>query len=194
MTFSSYYVLAVIVIYLSAFFIRNLKTYYNVKTSIRGRSVKLTFSLLLSTIIYLIALAQLFFPYTLKFAGEISILKMSFLQYVGYGLMMLALLVGLAALYEMRNSWRVGIIPGQKTDLVTTGIYAFSRNPYFLSYNLLFVGICLIYPSIILFVLVIALIIIFHLMILEEEKYLEHLQGQSYISYKNTVARYLFLI
>lgn len=194
MTFWDIYMLVIIVIYLLAFFIRNLKTYFNVKTSIRGRSLKLTLSLVLSTIIYVITFTNLFFPGFKDKIGKVSLLENSLLQYAGYSLMLLALVIGLAALFEMRNSWRVGIKHDQKTDLVTTGIYGLSRNPYFLSYNLLFIGIFLIYPSMTLLILIIALLIIFHLMIKEEENYLEKVQGKPYMFYKKKVGRYLLFI
>ena len=191
MTFWNYYLLSIIIVYLSAFFIRNLKTYFSIKTSIRGRSAKLTLSLVLSTLVYLITILHLFLPNTLNIAGKISFLEIPILQYTGYGLVLVALLIGLAALYEMRNSWRVGIKYDQKTDLVTTGIYSISRNPYFLSYDFLFTGIFFIYPSTVLLTLLFGLMITFHLMIMEEEKYLGHIQKKFYLKYKEKVGRYL---
>jgi len=191
MTFGDLYVLTIIVIYLAAFFIRNLKTYFNVKTSIRGRSTKLTLSLVLSTVIYLITFANLIPSRFTVPIGKITFLEFLIIQYVGYGFILVALIIGLTALYEMRNSWRVGIKHDQKTDLVTTGIYTISRNPYFLSYDLLFFGIFMIYPSFTLLFLIVALTIVFHLMIREEENYLEKMQGKPYQLYKNKVGRYL---
>jgi protein-S-isoprenylcysteine O-methyltransferase Ste14 len=94
-------------------------------------------------------------------------------------------------LVAMKNSWRVGIRYDQRTDLVTTGIYRFSRNPYFLSYNILVFGYILIFPCIILFVLYVALAIIFHSLILDEEKYLQSVHGDSYLDYKRKVNRYV---
>ena len=190
MTFWDFYVLAIIVIYLLAFFIRNLRTYFTVKTSIRGRSLKLSISILLSSSIYVITLVQLLFPATQSLFGKIMVLQIPFLLQTGYGLILLALVVGLAALYEMKNSWRVGIKIDQKTDLVTTGIYSLSRNPYFLSYNMLFMGLFLIYPSVVLLLLNICLAVTFHQMILEEEAYLEEVQGESYLVYKKNAGRY----
>ncbi len=191
MALSNVYILTVIVIYLVAFFIRNLKTATSTKTSIRGKSLKLTISLVLATIIYLMTLVLLFYPIFIEYLGRLSFLEILLTKYAGYVLIFIALLVGIAALIEMRNSWRVGIKHDQKTDLVTTGIYSLSRNPYFLSYILLFIGIFLIFPSIILLLLVIGLITIFHRMILEEEVYLEKVQGEAYIQYKKRVRRYL---
>ena len=194
MTFWNVYILVIIVIYLLAFFIRNLKTYFTLRTSIRGRSTKLTLSLVLSTIIYLITLAILFYPSVSFYFVKLEVFQVSILQYLGYTLMLLALLIGLAALFEMRNSWRVGIRHDQKTDLVTSGIYSIGRNPYFLSYDLLFLGIFLIFPSLSLLILITGLIVTFHLMILEEEEYLEKMQGETYLEYKNKVGRYIFTI
>lgn len=191
MTFWDLYVFVIIVIYLAAFFVRNLKTYFNVKTSIRGKSLKLSISLALSTIIYCFILVQLFFPNTQNYFGKLSILQSSLLLFFGYGVIFIAMLIGLLALFEMKSSWRVGIKLDQKTDLVTTGIYTISRNPYFLSYNLLFIGLFLIYPSLILLVLIICLGITFHFMILEEETYLERVQGGTYLKYKQKTGRYL---
>lgn len=191
MTFWSYYTLIIVVIYLAAFFVRNFKTYLTLRKSIRGKSTKLTLSLILSTIIYVIALLQIFSSPWIKHLVKLNFLEELQLKYLGFVFISIALIVGLAALYEMRNSWRVGIKYDQKTDLVTTGIYSLSRNPYFLSYNLLFVGLFFIYPSLILLILIVCLAVIFHFMIIEEEAYLEEVQGASYINYKNKVSRYL---
>lgn len=40
----------------------------------------------------------------------------------------------------MKDSWRAGIPDKDKTELVTTGIYRFSRNPAFLGFDLMYVG------------------------------------------------------
>ena len=40
----------------------------------------------------------------------------------------------------MKDSWQAGIPDKDKTELVTTGIYRFSRNPAFLGFDLMYVG------------------------------------------------------
>lgn len=192
MTFLQLYVLIILIIYLLAFFIQNLKTYYSVKKSIRGRSAKLTFSLVMSTIIYLLTFGQIAFARLGHHLGSLEFLDFRLLQMAGAVLITTAMLIGLAALYEMKNSWRVGIKYDQKTELVTRGIYAASRNPYFLSYDLLFLVTLMIFPSMVLLVLVISLMLTFHLMILEEEQYLAGIQGKTYQDYKRKTGRYLF--
>lgn len=193
MSYWDIYILVVIIIYLGTFFLRNLKTYFSIKASIRGKSLKLTVSLALSTIIYLIVFGILFYPDITNYLVKLAFIELDFLKTIGYMLILLALLTGLEALFEMKNSWRVGIMYDQKTELVTTGIYSLSRNPYFLSYDLLFAGILLIFPSVILCLLIIGLVIVFHQMILEEEAYLEKVHGAKYSDYKHHVNRYINL-
>jgi protein-S-isoprenylcysteine O-methyltransferase Ste14 len=192
MTYIHIYLFIILIIYLTAFFVQNIKTRLSTKQPIRGRSPKLTVSLALSTIIYLLTFGMLFFPILEQKLVRFSLLNTVVFDLLGLLIITLALFIGLAALYEMKNSWRVGIKYDQKTDLVTTGIYSISRNPYFLSYNLLFGGVFLVFPTGILLLLVSALIIIFHQMILEEEGYLAKVQGEVYEKYKNKTGRYLF--
>lgn len=49
----------------------------------------------------------------------------------------------------MRDSWRAGISETDKTELVTEGIYQISRNPAFLGFDLLYIGILLEHKGII---------------------------------------------
>jgi protein-S-isoprenylcysteine O-methyltransferase Ste14 len=113
------------------------------------------------------------------------------IKYAGFALVSSGFILGILALIAMKNSWRVGIKYDQKTDLVTTGVYRFSRNPYFFSYDILILGYILIFPSIFLIIMYFSLVFIFHRMILEEEKYLQSIHGDSYLDYKRKVNRYL---
>lgn len=49
----------------------------------------------------------------------------------------------------MKDSWRAGISETDKTELVTEGIYQFSRNLAFLEFNLLYIGILIEWKGII---------------------------------------------
>jgi len=192
MTFVNLYVLIILIVYLSAFFLQNLRTFFSIRQSIRGRSGKLSLTLGLSTVIYVLTFIQLAIGGVTDYLGFIRLLDVQALQISGAIMTTIALFTGLAALYEMKNSWRVVIKYDQKTELITTGIYRMSRNPYFLSYNLLFTGIFLIFPSLVLLTLIISLMVTFHFMILEEERYLTKIQGEGYLTYKLKTGRYLF--
>lgn len=94
------------------------------------------------------------------------------------------------AMVTMKDSWRAGIPEKDNTLLVVTGIYKISRNPAFLGFDLTYIGASLAYGSIILFILAVLTIIMMHLQILEEEKFLEITFGNEYLVYKNKVGRY----
>jgi protein-S-isoprenylcysteine O-methyltransferase Ste14 len=184
------YLVSILLFFILAFAIKNIKTYITTKQPIKGKSLKLSLSILISSIMYGLIILRL----TLlkpKWIIEIEILNYQSLKSIGYIVIFVGFILGIFALIAMKNSWRVGIKYNQKTILVTTGIYSISRNPYFLSYNILFLGYILIFPSIILIVLYVLLVIIFHKMILEEEEYLKSIHNAKYEAYKNKVNRYL---
>lgn len=93
----------------------------------------------------------------------------------------------------MKESWGVGIKEGEKTELITNGIYGLSRNPYFLSYIVLFIAYILLIPNAAVIIFSILSIISIHKMILKEELFLEALHGKKYLEYKIEVARYFIL-
>lgn len=95
------------------------------------------------------------------------------------------------AVVTMKNSWRAGIPESDKTELVTDGIYQWSRNPAFLGFDCMYVGVCLLFcnPATIVFSLF--AIVMLHLQILQEEKFLSVTFGAPYVEYKNRVFRYI---
>ncbi|MCP4370343.1 MAG: isoprenylcysteine carboxylmethyltransferase family protein [Deltaproteobacteria bacterium] len=93
----------------------------------------------------------------------------------------------------MKDSWRVGVLEDQKTELVTTGIYRFTRNPYFVSYFLMFAAYTVLLQNLILFGLSILGFLIVHKMIMKEEKYLYSVHGDTYEQYKTKVPRYMII-
>jgi protein-S-isoprenylcysteine O-methyltransferase Ste14 len=180
----------ILIFFILAFAIRNFKTYLSTKQSIKGKSLKLTISIFLSTTIYLLILLRLtLLKQNCIFEFDLS--NYLVVKYIGLTFVSAGFIIGLLALIAMKNSWRVGIKYDQKTDLITSGIYRLSRNPYFFSYDILILGYILIFPSIFLIVIYLSLAITFHMMILEEEKYLHSVHGGSYIDYKKKVRRYL---
>lgn len=56
-------------------------------------------------------------------------------------------MVAFAAQMSMGSSWRVGVVGGETGDLVSGGLYRFSRNPTFVGQFLLLAGVGLAIPS-----------------------------------------------
>jgi len=96
------------------------------------------------------------------------------------------------AVTAMQNNWRAGVDKEQNTSLVSNGIYRYSRNPAFVGFFLLYIGTALTVPNITIVVFAVISIIVFHLQVLEEEKFLSSSFGESYDSYEKRTARYLF--
>ncbi len=94
----------------------------------------------------------------------------------------------------MKSSWRVGIDKITKTTLVTDGIYKFSRNPAFVGFNLMFIGLFAAYSNILTLIVLILNIIALHLLILQEEKHLISMFGDKYERYKRKVPRYFLIV
>ena len=51
------------------------------------------------------------------------------------------------AQYQMSNSWRIGIDENNKTELITKGLFSYSRNPIFLGMIISVAGIFFILPN-----------------------------------------------
>ena len=185
------YLVIILILFISAFVIKNIKTYLSTKQPIGGNSKKIKITFSLSTIIYILILSRL------SFLDPKWILEIDSSNYVikGIGLILVTIgfIIGILAFITMKNSWRIAIKYDQETELITNGIFRISRNPYFLSYDILFLGYIFYFPSIVLIILYLFLIIMFHFIILEEEKFLESKHEKLYLTYKNKVNRYLTL-
>lgn len=95
------------------------------------------------------------------------------------------------AVFTMRDSWRAGIAKKDKTRMITNGIYRYSRNPAFLGFDLVYVGILLMYCNWILLIFSLWAMIMLHLQILQEEEFLPTVFGEEYLEYKKHTFRYL---
>ena len=61
--------------------------------------------------------------------------------WIGLALTALGVVFFTTAVLQMRDSWRAGISPDEKTGLVTSGIYRISRNPAFVGFDLTYIGL-----------------------------------------------------
>lgn len=110
---------------------------------------------------------------------------------LGAGLGIAGVVLFILSLTAMRDNWRAGVPEQDKTELVTGGIYRFSRNPAFLGFNFVHLGILLMFFHWALFALCCLAALLFHLQIVNvEEDYLLTAFGEEYLRYKKTVGRY----
>lgn len=97
----------------------------------------------------------------------------------------------LTSLWQMGRSWRIGIDPGSRDRLVTSGVFSISRNPIYLALALIGIGVMLMSGSVFFLVTGFVLLAGLHLQILREERFLSSAFGEEYDRYRRRVARYL---
>ncbi len=133
-------------------------------------------------IIPIIQLGSIFF-----YEGNIHIS----LRIVGILITATGVFVFIASVLQMKDNWRAGVQREEKTNLVTTGIYSVSRNPAFLGFDLIYIGILFTYFNWYLFVATVFAVLLFHLQIVNvEEEFLKEAFGAEYLQYNKKVCRY----
>ncbi len=177
-------------IFQGMFFIKNILLYRKTGTQLRGKNIEATLSIAFFIIFIGVALTMSLLKQPV---GEIHLLNRFFAMTLGMALLLLNLIISAASLIHLKDSWRVGVLENQKTDLVTTGIYQFTRNPYFVSYVLMFIAYTVLVQNALLFGLLIVGCSFIHRMIIKEESYLLAVHGDAYVQYKKNVPRYIII-
>lgn len=115
-----------------------------------------------------------------------------YFKMIGISILLLSNIIFILSMVTMKENWRVGI-SYDSTTLVTNGIYKLSRNPAFLGFDLLYIGLSIIYPNPINILFSLILIILFDKQIKYEEQSLYDKYNEEYTTYCKKVKRY-FLI
>lgn len=101
-------------------------------------------------------------------------------------------IIFLLSVTEMGDSWRAGVPEGERTALVTSGIYRVSRNPAFLAFDLVYIGILCMFFTWWLCIITALCVVMLHLQIVNvEEPFLADTLGEEYLSYRKKVCRYI---
>lgn len=172
------------------FFAKNVLLGRKLGQTIRGHNPEATASIRFFVIF--IGLAG-YLAYSGSDWGKLALLSTDTARLVALVLLAANLLIGLRSLTDLGDSWRVGVIEEQQTALVESGIYRLSRNPYFLSYLLMFTAYTVLLQNVILLLLAVAGGRMIHTMIVREERYLAQLHGLAYQQYRQRVPRYLLI-
>jgi len=112
------------------------------------------------------------------------------IPWLGVAFCATGLLLMFLSLRSFGRSFRVGIDTEHADKLVTTGVFAFSRNPIYVAFALVLFGQFLIFPNWILLLYMAAGIWLFHRQVLREEEYLRTRYGEQYAAYCRRVRRY----
>ena len=114
------------------------------------------------------------------------------LKIAGVVITALGVFVFVIAVLQMKDNWRAGVQREDETSLVTNGIYAISRNPAFLGFDLMYIGILFSFFNWYLCFVTVFALVCFHLQIVNvEEDFLVEAFGEEYVQYKKRVCRYI---
>lgn len=114
------------------------------------------------------------------------------IRIVGALVGIIGVIVFIISVLTMQDSWRAGVSKEEKTELVTGGIYQISRNPAFLGFDLVYIGMVMMFFNWGLLVTSIFAVVMLHLQIVNvEEDFLMEVFGEEYLEYKEKVCRYL---
>jgi protein-S-isoprenylcysteine O-methyltransferase Ste14 len=113
-------------------------------------------------------------------------------QVVGLGMALAGFAATLAAQTGMGTSWRIGVDPGERTDLVTSGVFAHVRNPIFTAMALAQLGVVLMVPTWVSALALVALVAGVQLQVRAvEEPYLRAVHGAAYDAYAARTGRFV---
>ena len=111
--------------------------------------------------------------------------------WLGVGLCVAGVLILVASLVSFGTSFRIGIDADQPGRLVTTGIFAVSRNPIYVGFFVLLVGQFLVFPNWVPLIYLVAATALFHRQVLREEGFMREHYDQEYAEYRRHVRRYV---
>ena len=144
---------------------------------------------IIACFVYAVSAGAMGFPFptfTGKTFWNIQILNVSAIVICSISLIWFGI-----TLITFGNSFRIGIDEKTNNKLITTGTFAISRNPVFLTFIVFFLGVFLTYSNMITLLFLLLLMMMAHRQILREEKFLKNHYGKEYEDYCTKVRRYL---
>jgi protein-S-isoprenylcysteine O-methyltransferase Ste14 len=113
------------------------------------------------------------------------------LAWLGVAACAAGLVLLLWSLISFKQSFRIGIDMDRPDALITSGVFAFSRNPIYVAFAFVLIGEFLIFPNWIFLAYIAGFLLLVHRQVLREEDYLQAHYGQQFVEYCHRVRRYL---
>ena len=121
----------------------------------------------------------------------IACLDTTIFKVIGVSLSLLSLALIMAAQKTMSDSWRIGIDDQNRTELVTSGAFGYTRNPIFAGMLMVLISLFFIIPAGFMGYLAVLSYLITSIQVRLEEEFLSKAHGKDYIEYKNRVGRFI---
>lgn len=141
--------------------------------------------------IFIYTVLLFIFPEDISNSFKINLPEDIIFKYIGIALLILSLIWILIAQFQMKNSWRIGIDENVKTELITAGLFNYSRNPIFLGILVSLIGLFFTLPTLISLSFLIISNILIQIQIRLEEEFLLKEHDKVYLQYKAKVRRFL---
>lgn len=122
---------------------------------------------------------------------DVGLLNTQPVRIVGVMLAGGGLIIFILAFFSFGDSWRIGIDRKTAGTLVTGGIFSVSRNPIYVAFDLIFIGVFLMNGTGFFLIFALLAVVAVHAQMLREEKFLTERYGEAYRHYREQTPRYL---
>ncbi len=167
---------------------------YGMKAFVFGQTDKRDFFLIPAVLLVFYQLLAFIFPLPKLFGNSfVNALwyPWAILRWFGVAVCFLSAAFFFLSLVSFGSSFRVGVDIKRPDKLVTTGMFSISRNPLYLAFLALFLGLLIIFPSLWFTLVLIAAFLVLNRQISVEEHFLRTHYGQAYHLYCRRVRRYI---
>ena len=125
-------------------------------------------------------------------ATRIEALDSTVVAVTGFVLAVAGISLTIFAQLAMGDSWRIGVDPDSRTDLVTQGVFGMVRNPIFTAMVLASIGLALLVPNVWSIAAILVLVVGLELQVRRvEEPYLRRAHGLACEDYAHDTGRFL---
>lgn len=132
-----------------------------------------------------------FYTEWVKYLLPIWYIENQLFQIIGIVILFVSLVWITIAQHQMSNSWRIGIDEKNKTQLVTKGVFSISRNPIFFGMLSTLLGLFLVIPNALTFMVVLTGFIVIQIQVRLEEEFLLKSHGEDYKTYCSQTKRWI---
>lgn len=145
--------------------------------------------LLVLLLVYLVLQATA--PTVERWAGQFEWLNLRSVKTFGWIALAVSAIWLIVAQVHMGQSWRIGIDTEQRTGLVTSGLFSYSRNPIFLAMRVNLAALFLLRPNALTLTFLVAGELLIQMQVRLEEAHLQSQHGARYAEYRGRVRRWL---
>lgn len=162
-------------------------------TGLHGISPNASTAEILAEVLFVVSLIAGFVSPILEAVWSVPpILDRPAVAWLGFVIALTGVAATFAAQIAMGRSWRVGVDPSERTDLVTDGPFALVRNPIFSAMLITMLGFAMLVANVVAVASFVALVVSIELQVRTvEEPYLQIVHGDTYRDYITRVGRFV---